>query len=78
VTEAFWNKITKDGQLTVRQTLIRYRQGDAQLRPLIVDDAPERQWWTQAAMIGGLFLLVFGAALLFSGLRSLRNFPPNR
>ncbi|CAN5185522.1 hypothetical protein BH10PSE6_BH10PSE6_31310 [soil metagenome] len=78
VSEAFWNKITKDGELKVRQTLIRYRQDDAQPRPLIVDDAPERQWWTQAAMVAGLFLLVFGAALLFSGLRSLRNQPLKR
>ncbi|MCW5733064.1 MAG: hypothetical protein KIS73_03010 [Enhydrobacter sp.] len=78
VTEAFWTRITRDGQLVVRQTPIRYRQDDPQPRPLIVDDAPERQWWTQAAMVAGLGLLVLGSALLVSGMRALRNEPLKR
>ena len=78
VSEAFWKRITRDGQLTVRQTLIRYRQDDAQPRPLIVDDAPERHWWTQAAMVAGLALMIVGSAFLFSGLRALRNEPQKR
>jgi hypothetical protein len=78
VSEAFWNRITRDGQLTVRKTLIRYRQDDPQPRPLIVEDAPEQQWVTKAAMFAGLALLVVGAALLFSGLRAWRNEPKKR
>lgn len=78
VSEAFWTRITRDGQLAVRQTLIRYREDDPRPRPLIVDDAPERQWWTQAAMFAGLGLLILGGALLFSGLRALRNVPQER
>lgn len=77
VSEAFWSRITHDGQLAVRQTLIRYRPDDPQPRPLIVDDAPEQQWWTRAAMYAGLALLVVGSALLFSGLRAWRNGPQN-
>jgi hypothetical protein len=78
VSEAFWSRINRDGQLAVRQTLIRYRQDDPQPRPMIVDDAPERQWTTQAMMFAGLALLVIGAALLFSGLRAWRNEPRKR
>jgi len=78
VSEAFWNRITRDGQLTVRNTLIRYRQDDPQPRPLIVDDAPEQQWMTKAAMFAGLALLVVGSAFLFSGLRAWRNEPQKR
>lgn len=78
VSEAFWKKITRDGELIVHQTPIRYRADDPQPRPLIVDDAPEQQGWTQAAMLAGLSLLIVGAGLLFSGLRTLRNGLPKR
>lgn len=78
VSEAFWNRITRDGQLTVRQTIIRYRPADPQPRPMIVDDAPQQQWMTQAAMVAGLALLVIGAGLMFSGLRAWRNDSPKR
>lgn len=78
VSESFWSRITRDGQLVVRQTPIRYRQEDPQPRPLIVDDAPEQHWWTQAAMFAGLALLIVGAGLLFSGLRAWRNEPKKR
>jgi hypothetical protein len=78
VSEAFWTRITNDGQLAVRQTLIRYRPDDPQPRPLIVDDAPEGQWWLQAAMFAGIVLIVAGSALLFSGLRAWRNEPQKR
>ena len=78
VSDAFWNRISRDGELAVRQTVIRYRQDDPQPRPLIVDDAPEQHWGTRAAMVSGLALLVIGSALLFSGLRTLRNGPQKR
>lgn len=78
VSQAFWSKITRNGELAVRQTPIRYRADDPQPRPLIVEDAPEQQAWTQAAMAGGLGLLVIGLALLFSSMRSLRKAAPKR
>jgi hypothetical protein len=73
VSEAFWNKITQNGQLTVHQTAIRYRADDPAARPLIVDDAPETQWSVRLAMGAGLLLIMFGAALVASGLRARRN-----
>ena len=78
VSEAFWNTITRDGVLSVKQTAIRYREGDTPLRPLIVDDAPEQHWQIQLAMGLGFGLMVFGLALLFSAMRSLRNGLPKR
>jgi len=44
VSEAFWNKITRNGQLTVHQTPIRVRDDDPAARPVLVEDAPEQQW----------------------------------
>ena len=73
VSEAFWRTITRDGVLTVKQTAIRYREGETPLRPMIVDDAPEQQWHARMAMGLGLGLMMFGLALLFSAMRSLRN-----
>ncbi|HEY4167026.1 MAG TPA: hypothetical protein VGM96_09630 [Reyranella sp.] len=70
ISEAFWNKITQNGQLTVHQTAIRYRGDDPAARPLIVDDAPETHWSMRVAMGAGLLLIMFGAALFASGLRA--------
>ncbi len=73
ISEAFWNKITRNGQLTVHQTAIRYRGDDSAARPLIVDDAPETHWSVRIAMGAGLLLITFGAGLFASGLRARRN-----
>ena len=73
VSAAFWDKITRDGQLTVRQTAIRYRADEAQARPLIVGDSPEEHWATQLAMGTGLALIMLGLAFFASGLRARRN-----
>jgi hypothetical protein len=78
ISEAYWSKITRNGELVVHQTAIRYREDDPHLRPLIVEDAPEQQWQARFGMGAGLLLLVLGAALLFSGLRTQRNAPPKR
>jgi hypothetical protein len=75
ISEGFWNKITQNGQLTVRQTAVRYRPDEPQVRPLIVDDASEQHWATRLAMGAGLLLMVFGAAFFVSGLRAQRNRP---
>jgi hypothetical protein len=73
ISEAFWDRITRNGQLTVRQTTVRYRPDEPQMRPLIVDDAPEQHWSTQVALGAGLLLMMFGAAFFASGLRERRN-----
>lgn len=73
VSEAFWNKITRNGQLTVHQTAIRYRGDDPAARPQIVDDAPEAHWPVRVAMGAGLLLVMVGAALFASGLRAQRK-----
>jgi hypothetical protein len=73
VSEAYWNRITRNGELTVHQAAIRYRGDDPMARPLIVGDAPEEQWTTRVAMGAGLALMMFGAALVASGLRAQRN-----
>ena len=73
VSEAFWSRITQNGQLTVHQTAIRYRGDDPSARPLIVDDAPEAQWSTRIAMGAGLLLVILGVALVASGLRVQRK-----
>jgi hypothetical protein len=75
ISEAFWNKITQGGKLIVHQTAVRYRPDEPQVRPLIVDDAPEQHWATRLAMGAGLLLMMFGAAFFASGLRAQRNTP---
>jgi hypothetical protein len=75
ISEAFWNKITRNGELAVRQTTVRYRPEEPQARPLIVDDTPEQHWATRLAMGAGLLLMVLGAAFFASGLRVQRNNP---
>lgn len=78
VSQAYWEKITRDGALAVKQTAIRYREDDPQPRPLIVDDAPEQRWQTQYGMGAGLGLMVLGLGLLLSAIRSMRNGLPKR
>jgi hypothetical protein len=74
VSETFWNKITQNGQLAVHQTAIRYRSDEQPIaRPVIVDDTPETPWSAKVAIAAGVLLMMFGAALLVSGLRARRN-----
>jgi hypothetical protein len=71
VSEAFWGKISQNGQLTAKQTPIRVREEDPMAWPVLVDDAPTERWQVRAAMIGGLICLVLGAGLLFSAARAV-------
>ena len=71
VSEAFWQKITQNGELKVRQTPIRVREDDPAARPVLLEDAPEQQWQVRAAMIAGLIMLVIGAGCLFSAARTV-------
>ncbi len=69
VGEAFWNKVSQNGQLTAKQTPIRVREEDPMARPALVDDAPEQRWQVRAAMIFGLVCIVLGAGCLVSSAR---------
>lgn len=73
ISQAFWDKISQNGQLTVHQTAVRYRGDDPAARPVIVDDTPATHWSVRIAMGAGLLLMMFGAALFASGLRARRN-----
>jgi hypothetical protein len=43
------------------------------MRPVVVDDPPERPWQIEVALGVGLVLAVMGAASLFSAARQLRR-----
>ena len=75
ISEAFWNKIIRNGELTVRQTIVRYRPEEPQTRPLIMDDLPDQHWATRLAMGAGLLFMMVGAAFFASGLHAQRNTP---
>ena len=62
MSDAFWGKITQNDQLTAQQTPIRVREDDPMARPVLVDDAPGPSWLVRAALPGGLFMMVVGAA----------------
>ena len=73
ISEAFWNKITQNGQLSVRQTPIRVRDDDPAARPVMVDDAPEstgRSDGCRLARRGPRCMLVVGAGCLLSAARN--------
>lgn len=63
ISAAFWQQITRNGVQTVRQTRIRYLPGRPDARPLIVDDAAERQYQDSFGVKGGAVFLVFGLIL---------------
>jgi len=63
ISPAFWQKITRNGVQTVRQTKIRYLTGRPDARPLIVDDAAERQYQDSIGVKGGAVFLAFGLIL---------------
>lgn len=73
VSEAYWNRITRNGELIVRQAAIRYQPGELTVRPLIVDDAPEQGWQSRFGTAAGIVLMLVGAALLFSAMRHMRR-----
>jgi hypothetical protein len=73
ISERFYKEITRDGQLIVKQTAIRYREEDLQARPLIVADAPEQSWQAQFGVTGGLLMLLIGMGCLFSAARFVQR-----
>ena len=73
VSERYWAAITRNGELTVHQARIRHQDGGRGMRPVLVDDPPERPWQIEVALVVGLVLAVMGAASLFSAARQLRR-----
>lgn len=70
ISPGFWQKITRNGVQTVRQTRIRYLSGRPDARPLIVDDAAEAQYQNSFGVKGGAVFLVFG--LILAGATAFR------
>jgi hypothetical protein len=73
VSEAYWKKITRNGELVVRQATIRYQPGEPTMRPVIVDDAPAQSRQSQFGTGAGIVLMLLGAALLYSAMRHVRR-----
>jgi len=73
VSERYWATITRNGELTVHQARIRYQEGVRGMRPVLVDDPPQRPWQVEVALGVGLVLVALGAASLFSAARQLRQ-----
>jgi hypothetical protein len=73
VSDKFWNKITRNGELTVHEARIRYAGQGIDARPSLVDDTPETTWKVEFALMSGISLLVIGAASLVSALRHARR-----
>jgi hypothetical protein len=63
ISPGFWQKITRNGVQSVRQTKIRYLSGRPDARPLIVADAAEAQYQNNFGVNGGAVFLVFGLIL---------------
>ena len=76
VSDGFWSKITRNGDLVVRRTPIRYSDEGMQARPVLVDDPPIRSWKVEAALGIGIVLTALGAACLFSAARIVRRRAP--
>jgi hypothetical protein len=70
ISPVFWRQITRNGVQTVRQTRIRYLAGRPDARPLIVDDAAERQYQDNFGVKGGAVFLTFG--LILAGVTAFR------
>lgn len=73
VSADYWSKITRNGELTVHQTRIRYQEEGAGARPVLIDDPPEPSWQLKIALGVGLALMAVGAGCLFSAARHVRH-----
>ncbi|HTR87660.1 MAG TPA: hypothetical protein VMI56_24480 [Reyranella sp.] len=73
ISKGFWDRIAPEGNLSVRQTRIRYREDAPQDRPRILEDAGEGASQYQAWLVGGLALMALGIALLASAARAVRG-----
>ncbi|MBV8394353.1 MAG: hypothetical protein JOY81_14345 [Alphaproteobacteria bacterium] len=72
ISDDFWNKITHEGVLSIKQARIRYGGETGQEKPVILDDRPETSWQAIFGLAVGIVLLVGGAGSLYSAMRSVR------
>jgi hypothetical protein len=63
ISETFYNQIAPHNILSAKQTKIRYLDANPNVRPLIVDDAAERQFQDSAGIKGGAVSLGLGLIL---------------
>lgn len=70
ISAAFWQKITRNNVQTVSQTKIRYLDGRPGTRPIVVDDAAERQFQDNVGVKSGAGFLALG--LIVAGLMVFR------
>jgi hypothetical protein len=73
ISESFWSKITRDGNLEVHETKVRVHLDDAMGRPEILEDAPGTRWQTHAVLACGIVLLLIGAGCLLTAARKMRR-----
>jgi hypothetical protein len=73
VSAGFWNKITRDGQLSVHRTPIRYGGVGAAERVTLVEDQPRPSWQLRIALVSGLVLMAAGVGSLVSATRTARR-----
>jgi hypothetical protein len=78
ISEDYWQKITRDGQLVERRATIRYLEDNQQARPMIVEDQPAPTWRSRFASAAGILLMIVGAGCLISAARHLRDASTNR
>jgi len=73
VSDAYWNKITRDGVLAVHEARIRYVGQGIDSRPTLVDDKPAVTWRVSLGFAMGVLLGLVGVGCLVSALRIVRK-----
>jgi hypothetical protein len=73
ISDAYREKITKDGKLAVHETKVRFHADDSMAQPVILDDAPGTRWQTKAVLAGGIALMLLGASCLLWAARVMRR-----
>lgn len=72
VSDSFWAKITRNGELVTHHTRIRYHGQATAARPTLVDDQQTRPWQVEIALGVGVVLMAVGAGSLLSAANYLR------
>ncbi len=73
ISSGYWAKISRDGELAVRQARIRYRESDPMARPVLVDDPPGGSWRIDLGIASGAILVAAGVVSLFSAAYAVRR-----
>jgi len=70
ISEAFHERITRNGQLSVHQTQVRYRPDEPQTRPTILADIADPGGWSTVGQGAGTVLILIGLGCLVSAIRA--------